>query len=452
MGKEQMPVFWQCGQFIFDTRMPVVMGILNITPDSFSEGGAYLTHEGTVRVEEALAQAKAMVAAGAKIIDVGGESTRPGATPVTPEEETRRVVEVVRALAGAGMCVSIDTRHAEVAAAALEAGAAIVNDITGFEDPAMVRVVTEPGCTAGLIVMHCGDGAGAALPEDADPVTVVCDFLRARTASLEAAGVAHGRICVDPGPGFGKDNSQTMMLVRNFQEVRHLGYPVCCAVSRKRYIGEAYGIPEAKDRDEASATEALMAAELGCGILRVHNVPATMEALKQLRPYCVVALGCNVALVGGDTPQELTEAKEAQLNLAIGDLCVLPDTTLIDVAPFFGSEPAYYEDQDAFVKTVALLRTGIAPHELLEYLHAIENKLGRVRSIENGPRTCDIDILDYQTYLSDDEVLTLPHPRIIERDFVVKPFEAILPGHVLADGKRVAAMPEAERCGRAWRL
>lgn len=433
------------------------MGILNVTPDSFSDGGAFVHADGTVDVETAVAAARAMAAAGAKIIDVGGESTRPGHGAVAAEEELARVLPVVKTLAEQGFCVSIDTRHAEVARACTDAGAAIINDVTGFEDPAMREVAASS--TAGLVVMHYGAGAGASFAEapeafafGGDVVAAVADFLRRRTAELEAAGVAHDRICVDPGPGFGKDVSETMMLVRNFQEFRHLGYPVCCAVSRKRYIGEAYGIPDAADRDEVSAQEALMAAELGCGVLRVHNVDATMAALTNLRPYCVLALGCNVALVGGDTPEELTAAKEAQLNMAIGDICVLPDTTLIDVAPFFGSEPAYYADQDAFVNTVALIRTGIAPHELLEYLHAIENKLGRVRHFANGPRTCDLDILDYQTYLSNDEVLTLPHPRIAERDFVVKPFEAILPGHILADGTPVAGVPEENRIGRAWRL
>ena len=427
------------------------MGILNVTPDSFSDGGTFMRDGVAVDVDAAVAAAHAMAEAGAKIIDVGGESTRPGHVPVSAAEEADRVVDVVKTLADRGFCVSIDTRHPEVAAAALAAGAAIINDITGFEDPAMRALAARAGETCGLIVMHCGAGAGASFGEG-DVVTAVYDYLHDRTAALEAAGVARDRICVDPGPGFGKNGSETLMVVRNFQEFRHLGYPVCCAVSRKRYIGEAYGIPEAKDRDEVSAEEALMAAELGCGVLRVHNVEATMAALRRLRPYCVLALGCNVALVGADTPEELTAAKEAQLNLAIGDLCVLPDTTLIDVAPFFESEPAYYEDQDTFVNTAVLIRTGIAPHELLEYLHAIENKLGRVRHFANGPRTCDIDVLDYQTYLCDDEVLTLPHPRICERDFVVKPVEAILPGHILADGRPVACMPEAERIGQARRI
>lgn len=142
------------------------------------------------------------------------------------------------------------------------------------------------------------------------------------------------------------------------------------------------------------------------------------------------------------------------LNQAITELCSLPDSQIIDISSFYESEPAYYEDQDTFVNAVVLLRTGIAPKELLGYLHAIENSLGRVREIENGPRTCDLDILDYQLYVTDNDVLTLPHPRIFERDFVLKPLLELRPNHVLADDVRVAqaAKPESERYGKAERI
>ena len=147
-----------------------------------------------------------------------------------------------------------------------------------------------------------------------------------------------------------------------------------------------------------------------------------------------------------------TEAKIAQLNLAVGQLCTLPDTQLVDMASFYESEPAYYTDQDPFVNTVVLLRTGLPPKELLGYLHGIENSLGRVRTVENGPRTLDLDILDYQMYVASDEVLTLPHPRVTERDFVVKPLLEILPDWDLADGTPVGSVPEGERVGKARRL
>ena len=205
-------------------------------------------------------------------------------------------------------------------------------------------------------------------------------------------------------------------------------------VSPCRWLRE-FRIENAADRDEASATEALMACELGASVVRMHNVATTAAMLEHLRPYCVLALGANVALVGTD--EEIQEALIAQLNQAIADLCLLPDSQLIDVSSFYESEPAYVEDQEKFVNAVVLLRTSLAPRDMLRYIHAIEDRLGRVRTLRNGPRTCDIDILDYQLYVSNDEELTLPHPRILERDFVVKPLLEILPGHVLSDGTLV---------------
>lgn len=418
------------------------MGILNVTPDSFSDGGQ---HDG---FDVAVAHARAMVAAGAQIIDVGGESTRPGARAVSIEEELARTLDVVRTLAAEGICVSIDTRHADVARACVEAGAAIINDVSGFRDPAMVEVAAS--CDAGCVIMHM-KGEPATMQDDPvydDVVAEVKAYLADQAAMLEAAGVARERICVDPGPGFGKTASQTLELMRNFHEFSRLGYPTMCAVSRKRYIGEAYGIAEASERDAASASEALMACELGASVVRVHNVEATTAALKDLRPYVLIALGSNVALVAN--PGEETEGKIANLQQAITGLCSIPDTQIIDISSFYESEPAYYEDQDTFVNAVLLARTGVPPKELLRYLHAIENSLGRVREIENGPRTLDLDIVDYQMYVVDAEELTLPHPRATERDFVVKPLLELLPHHVLADGTEV--LPENAVYGEAHAL
>ena len=433
---------WHCGSFEFDERMPVIMGILNVTPDSFSDGGQ---HAG---VTEAIDHAHQMLDEGANIIDVGGESTRPGSAEVSLEEEIDRTVEVVRALAAEGVCVSIDTRHAEVARAALQAGAAIINDVSGFRDPAMVELAAS--CDAGLVVMHM-KGEPATMQDDPVYDDVVCevrDYLRERAAQLEAAGIERDRICIDPGPGFGKTFAQTLEMVRNFHEFARLGYPVMCAVSRKSYIGWAYHIDVAAERDQASAAEALMACELGATILRVHNVAATVEALRDLRPLVVVALGCNVALVAN--PGEEREGKIAVLNQAITELCSLPDSQIVDISSFYVSEPAYYEDQDEFVNAIALVRCGVPPAELLKYLHAIENSLGRVREIANGPRTCDLDIVDYQMYVVDTDVLTLPHPRALERDFVVKPLSELRPNFVFADGSSMAdAHPEY---GQAMRI
>lgn len=436
-------MLWRCDTSLFDSRTPVIMGILNVTPDSFSDGGSYAT------VDDAVAAGRAMVDDGALIVDVGGESTRPGASPVPVEEELARTIEVVRRLAAEGICVSIDTRHAKVARAAVAAGARIINDVTGFRDPAMVQVAVESA--AGLVVMHMGGDDPRTMQDEPvydDVVSEVADYLRTRAAELEAAGVDRDRICLDPGPGFGKTAKQTIELMRNFHEFTHLGYPTMVAVSRKSYIGFAYHIDDPKARDDASAAEALMACELGASIVRTHNVPLTARSIEEnLRPYALIGLGCNVALVADEG--EETEGKKAVLGKAIGDMCLLPDSQIIDISSFYESEPAYLEDQDTFVNAVVLLRTGLPPQELLRYLQAIEDSLGRVRERKNGPRTCDLDILDYQGYVSDLEVLALPHPLLCERDFVVRPLLEIAPRHELANGKTVTF--DEVVVGKAWK-
>lgn len=436
-------MIWKCSQYSFDAKMPIIMGILNLTPDSFSDGGSYPTPE------DAIARGLQMVEEGALIIDVGGESTRPGATPVTEEEECARVLDVVKALASKGICVSIDTRHAPVARAALEAGASIINDVSGFRDPAMVDLAAS--CDAGLVVMHMGGDDPRTMqnePVYEDVVAEVRDYLKAQADNLIAHGVARERICLDPGPGFGKTAKQTIELMRNFHEFNRLGFPTMVAVSRKSYIGEAYHIEDPKERDSASAAEALMACELGASVIRTHNVALTAQALEEnLRPYVLIGMGCNVALVADEGEER--EGKIAMINKAIGDMCMLPDTQIIDISSYYESEPAYFEDQDLFVNTVVLLRTGLPPQELLTYLQAIENSLGRVRTQKNGPRTCDLDILDYQGYVSDLEVLTLPHPLLLERDFVVKPLLELLPHHELANG--VSVTLDNVKYGKAWK-
>ena len=436
-------MIWKCSQYSFDAKMPIIMGILNLTPDSFSDGGSYPTPE------DAIARGLQMVEEGALIIDVGGESTRPGATPVTEEEECARVLDVVKALARKGVCVSIDTRHAPVARAALEAGASIINDVSGFRDPAMVDLAAS--CEAGLVVMHMGGDDPRTMQNDPvyeDVVAEVRDYLKAQADNLIAHGVARERICLDPGPGFGKTAKQTVELMRNFHEFNRLGFPTMVAVSRKSYIGEAYQIKDPKERDSASAAEALMACELGASVIRTHNVALTAQALEEnLRPYVLIGMGCNVALVADEGEER--EGKIAMINKAIGDMCMLPDTQIIDIASYYESEPAYFEDQDLFVNTVVLMRTGLPPQELLTYLQAIENSLGRVRTQKNGPRTCDLDILDYQGYVSDLEVLTLPHPLLLERDFVVKPLLELLPHHELANGVPVTS--DNVKYGKAWK-
>lgn len=440
-------MFWKCASYTFDTRMPVIMGILNVTPDSFSDGGKNFD------VQVAIQNAKQMVDDGAQIIDVGGESTRPGATILSWEEEWSRIEQVVPALAEAGICVSVDTYHPETAKRSLAAGASIINDVTGFTNAEMVDAVSESDC--GLVVMHSRGNAKTmdSLNEYDDIVKDVSDFLREQAEMLLAAGVERSRICVDPGPGFAKNQEQTLDVLFNMQEFRHLGYPVMVALSRKRFLSRYAGQDDLtlEEKDELSAKLSLRACEQGASIVRIHNVERAAAALKDLRPLVILGLGGNVALVGNNEKERQQSIVE-QLNLAIQELLALPDTELIDVAPFYTSEAAYYEDQDDFVNTVVSLRCGIAPLELLDYLHVIENALGRVREIDKGPRTVDIDIEDYQMYVCESDVLTLPHEFCLERDFVVKPIIDILPGHVLANGKPIDLVAEDARVGQASRI
>ncbi len=434
-------MLWQCSKYTFDTNVPKIMGILNVTPDSFSDGGEHNTFQ------KAIDHAISMIDDGASIIDVGGESTRPGSSNVEWQDEWDRIEKIVEELAKKDICVSVDTRHWQVASLALERGASIINDISGFTDPKMVEAVKDSDC--GLVCMHMRGTPQTMteITEYDDVVGEVCSWLDEQCKFLESLGIDKSRICIDPGPGFAKTPEQTLLLMRNIHELRHLGYPILAAPSRKRYLS-LLSNDDKDDRDFLTAQECLRACELGADFFRVHNVGVTAAILEDLRPRVILSLGANVALVGSDS-EEREECIKDQINLAIQEIVHLPDTEVVDVAPFFRSSAAYREDQDDFLNTVVILRSGIAPSELLDYLHVIENSLGRVREIENGPRTIDIDIVDYQLYVCESEKLTLPHPRAAERDFVVSPLECVLPNHVFADGTQVGSIDRQSRVGQS---
>jgi dihydropteroate synthase len=263
---------------VLDLSRPLVMGILNTTPDSFSDGGSYPD------VDAAVAAGLRMVAEGADIIDVGGESTRPGAEPVPVQREAERVAPVVSALAARGVCVSVDTRHPMVAAAALASGAAIINDVSGFRDPAMVDL--SAAVDSGLVVMHMlgePQTMQATDPVYTDVVFEVAEYLATQAAMLEAAGVAADRIVVDPGLGFGKTTAHNFELLRRLEEIGALGYPVLVGASRKRFIGEITGASEPRERLCGSVAAALAAVAHGASIVRVHDVAATVQALAVMR-------------------------------------------------------------------------------------------------------------------------------------------------------------------------
>jgi dihydropteroate synthase len=258
----------------------LVMGIVNVTPDSFSDGGRH------AEVEAAVAHGLALVADGADILDVGGESTRPFSEPVTAEEEWRRVGEVVRRLAReSGVPVSIDTSKAVVAARALEAGAEIVNDVTGLEgDPNMIRVAVESG--AGVCAMHM-QGTPQTMqvaPRYADVVAEIHDYLRRRRDALVAAGVPLDKICLDPGIGFGKTHEHNLTLLAEAGRFLDLGVPILVGHSRKGFIGKAIeralGRPATEaERDAGTAGAACRLARAGIQVVRVHAVGVVRAAL-----------------------------------------------------------------------------------------------------------------------------------------------------------------------------
>lgn len=249
------------------------MGVLNVTPDSFSDGGRFL------EPDEAVVQADLMVEEGAALIDVGGESTRPGARPVSPEDELGRVVPVVERLSAHGHPISIDTRKAIVARAALAAGASFVNDVTALRgDPAMAGVVAESG--ADVCLMHML-GEPETMQEDPryeDVVAEVKRFLEDRLAFAVAAGIAEERVWLDPGIGFGKTVDHNLALIRRLDEIVAIGRPVLIGASRKRFIGSLTG-RAVEERVPGGAAAAVIAFERGATMFRVHDVRAHRDAL-----------------------------------------------------------------------------------------------------------------------------------------------------------------------------
>jgi dihydropteroate synthase len=256
------------------SQRPLVMGILNITPDSFSDGGRHFDASAAIEAGHAMLQA------GADILDIGGESTRPGAVPVSSDEEIARVIPVVRELAKAAP-VSIDTRHAATMQAALEAGAEIINDVTALRhDPAAVDFLARN--KAPIVLMHMPGTDPRSMQAQADYADVVLEvarFLRDRVATLEALGIARARIAIDPGIGFGKTMAHNLALIEALPILAQIGCPIMLGASRKRFIGTLSGVEQAEARLAGSLAVALAGAARGAAILRVHDVAETIQAL-----------------------------------------------------------------------------------------------------------------------------------------------------------------------------
>jgi dihydropteroate synthase len=253
---------------------PRIMGILNVTPDSFSDGGEWFAYD------EAVSRARELVAEGADIIDIGGESTRPGAAPVPIDEELRRVVPVVRALRGAGVQISVDTMKLTVAEAAVDAGATFVNDVTAFRnEPSIAGFVADRGCDCCLMHMLGDPRTMQDDPRYDDVVDDVRAFLEERAEFAVGEGVKEERISVDPGIGFGKTLDHNLELLDRLQEIVAIGFPVVIGTSRKSFLGRLTGREDPHDRVAATVATTVLALERGASVFRVHDVAPTKDAL-----------------------------------------------------------------------------------------------------------------------------------------------------------------------------
>jgi dihydropteroate synthase len=411
---------------------PQLMGILNVTPDSFSDGGRHSD------LAAAVAHAKTMVADGAAIVDVGGESTRPGHVPVPEDEELRRVVPALEALGAAlDAPISIDTSKAAVAREAARLGACVINDVWGLQrDPGMADAVAETG--SAVVVMHNRDAADPAI----DILDDVERFFERSLNLAAGAGVPFGRILLDPGVGFGKTRQQNHACIWNLDRFRRLGAPILVGLSRKSFIG---GIIDAEvDRrlpgTLAADTIALMR---GASVLRVHDVienraalavfmalktaatpPLTGESRDDGKARFALALGGNV----GDKARSLRRALRA--------IASEPGVELTAVSRLYRTAPWGKTDQDWFVNACALGRTTLAPEALLDRVKKLEVELGREPTERWGPRVIDIDLIAYDDVTLKTERLTLPHPELFNRAFVLVPLAEIASDLVIA-GVRV---------------
>lgn len=266
-------MIYHCGRFQLDLTIPRVMGIVNVTPDSFSDGGKFNT------TDKAIQHALTLVEEGADILDIGGESTRPGATPVPLDEELKRVIPVIQGLRDVGVPLSIDTYKPEVMRAAIEAGADIVNDVCALQEPNALEIVAPS--QVGICLMHM---QGRPQTMQADPhydnvVQEVAEFLASRLKAAEQAGIDRSRIVLDPGFGFGKRTAHNLTLLNEMQAIQALGQPLLVGLSRKSVLGQVLG-SNVDERLHASIAASVISVMKGASIVRVHDVKPTVDALK----------------------------------------------------------------------------------------------------------------------------------------------------------------------------
>ena len=438
---------WQCGEHELTLSRPRIMGILNVTPDSFSDGGEHFDPDA------AIARALQMLDEGADIIDVGGESTRPGHEPVSADEEAERVAPVVRGIikAAPSAIVSIDTRHADVAKMCLELGASIINDVSGFTDPWMQQVAVESDC--GCVIMHWNQPDAPStttrrsvqldsikparviqssrrftLPEEAPIMREIMGFLGDQARTLMRAGVSRNRLCVDPGAGFDKTADVDIVVQRATRKLVSMGYPVMTAVSRKRFVGAISGEKKSSARDAATLGVCVSAIESGARILRVHDVKGTADFInaywamaKKDQRQAFIAIGSNE----GDRIENLSEATRL--------IDKIPLTCVVAVSHVYETEPAYGIPTPV-ANAVIEVRTELHPTVLMGELRSVEEHMGRkrgdkdhdVKEAGSESRIIDCDLCWVEDERHAGQLLTLPHPRLGERDFVLVPMEDLM--------------------------
>ena len=406
------------------------MGIVNLTPDSFSGDGLA---GGT---EAASRRGAAMVAAGADVLDLGGESTRPGSEPVPEDVELARVLPTVEQLAAVGAVpISIDTRKAGVADAALAAGATLVNDVSGLDFDLQLAAVTA-AAGAALIAGHWRRRRDE---DPADVIAWVARGLEESVARARAAGIPRTQLVVDPGLGFAKAPAVTLELLRRLPELRAaVGLPVLIGASRKSSIGRVLGLP-VEERLEGSLAAAALAVAGGADMVRVHDVPETVRAVRvadavvrgwsESPPdWTAVYLGLGANL--GD--------RSANLARAIGELARSPGVRVVRRSGLYESDPCGVTDQPPFLNAVLEAETTLDPAALLALLKRVEVQLGRELGPRWGPRPIDLDILLHGDARVDTVELTVPHRELWDRAFVLAPLAELQPDLVGPDGRTVA--------------
>lgn len=427
-------------------RRSAVMGILNVTPDSFSDGGLY------VETDKAVERALELVYAGADVIDIGGESTRPGAEPVSEQEELARVLPVLERLTDTlTVPVSIDTYKARVAARALAAGAGIVNDISALRfDKDMADTVAHFGVPVVLMHMLGTPRDMQNNPVYSDVVTDVLDFLDDAIGRALQAGIDRRLIMVDPGIGFGKTYAHNLTILRDLRALQLLGCPVVVGSSRKAMLGHILHM-DAERRDIGTAATVAHAITHGASMVRVHDVD-TMTQISTVtdalvrdgrRTRVFLGLGSNM----GDPPALLKEAVE-RINR-------LPRTRVVCESALYRTEPVGDVKQAWFFNQVIEIDTGLEPARLLKETQAIELTLGRERPEQRqhwGPRPIDIDLLLYGDELVSRPDLLVPHVESHRRRFVLQPLVDIAPdvrwrGRTAAE--HLAALPAGQPI-RRW--